>query len=119
MTFRTTFLEWSLLQFSELAVEFDGEPTQTRLHFAFLAFRQHTQAAIDARDRDRLKELFNMASCVLDSAYPEMRSLFHVVYIEHLAFHDTKKTKRSWAIEHLTPQLKAELAKSISGLPSE
>ncbi|WP_442507113.1 DUF7674 family protein [Novipirellula sp. SH528] len=116
MTFRTTFLEWALRQFPELSLDFEGESTKTRLHFAFLAFRKHTQAAIDDHDRQRVLELFEMADRVLDWGYPEMRSLFHVVYVEDLRFHD-ERTPRSWALQLLTPSLKRERAQSISGSP--
>ena len=118
MTFRASFLEWALAQFPALATDFKGESARSRVHFAFLAFRDHTQRAIDEGDRNRLEELFEMATQVLDCAYPEMRSLFHVVYVEDLKFHDTKRIDRLWAIEFLTPRLIAERAKSISGLPT-
>ena len=118
LTFRTSFLEWALAQFPALAADFEGESARNRIHFAFLAFRDHTQRAIDKGDRDRLEQLFDMATQVLDCAYPEMRSLFHVVYVEDLKFHDTKRIDRLWAIEFLTPRLIAERAKSISGLPT-
>ncbi len=116
MTFRTAFLEWALDQFPELAKQLEGEPVQTRLHFAFLAFRNHTQAAIDNHNRQRLLELFEMADRVLACAYPAMRSLFHVVYVEDLHFHDDRR-QRSWAAELLTPRLKQERAWSLPGLP--
>ena len=116
MSFRTSFLAWSLKQFPELSRDFEGESAKTRLHFAFLVFRNHTQAAIDNHDRGRLLELFEMADRVLACAYPKMRSLFHVVYIEDLQFHD-QQTLRSWAIELLTPGFREERAKSLPGLP--
>jgi len=117
MTFRTSFLDWSLQQFPELSADFDRESAKTRLHFAFLAFRKHTQAAIDSHDRERVLELFEMADRVLRCGYPDMRSLFHVVYVEDLHFND-ERTKRSWAAELLTPLLKSERSRSIPGLPT-
>jgi hypothetical protein len=116
MTFRNAFLKWALEQFPELATQVEGEPAKTRVYFAFLAFRNHTQAAIDANDRERVLELFEMADRVLACGYPEMRSLFHVVYVEDLRFHD-ERTRRSWAAELLTPRLKQDRARSIPGLP--
>ena len=118
MSFRTSFITWSLEQFPELSRDFAGASAKTRLHFAFLVFRNHTQAAIDNHDRERLLELFEMADRVLACAYPKMRSLFHVVYIEDLQFHD-QRTPRSWAIELLTPRFREERARSLPGLPVE
>jgi hypothetical protein len=116
MTFRTAFLEWAFEQFPELAKQVEGEPATTRLHFAFLAFRNHTQAAIDDHDRRRVIELFEMADRVLACGYPVMRSLLHVVYVEDLHFHNGPKD-RSWAAELLTPRLKQDRARSLPGLP--
>jgi len=116
MTFRTSFLEWSLEQFPELSLDFEGESAKTRLHFAFVAFRKHTQTAIDHHDQARVLELFEMADRVLTCGYPDMRSLFHVMFVEDLHFHD-ERTRRSWALQFLTPALKRDRARSISGLP--
>lgn len=116
MTFRTAFLEWALEQFPELANQVEGAPATTRLHFAFLAFRNHTQAAIDDHDPQRALELFEMADRVLACGYPAMRSLFHVVYVEDLHFHNERR-QRSWAVELLTPRLKQERSRSLPGLP--
>ena len=118
MSFRTSFLAWSLKQFPELSQDFEGVPAKTRLHFAFLVFRNHTQAAIDNHDRRRLVELFEMADRVLACAYPKMRSLFHVVYVEDLHFHD-HLSLRSWAIELLTPRFREERDRSLPGLPRD
>ena len=85
-------------------------------NLSFLAFRNHTQSAIDNHDRQCVLELFKMADRVLACGYPEMQSLFHAVYVEDLHFHD-ERTRRSWAAELLTPGLKQERARSLPGLP--
>ncbi len=67
----------------------------------FEHFRDATQDAIDAKRTKELIELFQMADRVLANAFPAMRSLFHVVYVEHLLF-DDRTYDRSWALEVLT-----------------
>lgn len=116
LTFRTSFLDWALDQFPELADEFDGEPPNVRVHYAFTAFYHKTQAAIDNNNRDRVIDFFQMADRVLANAYPDMRSLFHVVFVEHLRFDDRRK-HRSWALDVLTPRLRSEFITSLGCSP--
>ncbi|XZE42774.1 DUF7674 family protein [Pirellulaceae bacterium SH467] len=118
MTFRTEFLDWARDAFPELEVEFQRASAQSRLYSAFLAFRNHTQSAIDNQDSRRVVELFGMADRVLACSYPEMRSLFHVVFVEDLKFHD-ERTKRSWALKLLSPSLRWERERSLPGLPRD
>jgi hypothetical protein len=112
LAFRTAFLEWALDRFPDLAQAFDGESAKMRVHLAFSRFYRATQDAIDDGERELVQSFFNMADRVLANAYPEMRSLFHVVYVEHLRFDDSRKS-RSWALDLLSARLRAEFASSL------
>lgn len=112
LAFRTAFLEWALERFPDLAAEFNGESAKVRVHLAFSRFYRATQDAIENGDRERVQSFFNMADRVLTNAHPEMRSLFHVVYVEHLKFDDSRKS-RSWALELLSTRLRSEFASSL------
>ena len=83
-----------------------------RVHYAFSRFYRATQDAIDDGDRDLVQSFFNMADRVLANAHSDMRSLFHVIYVEHLKFADGRKT-RSWALDLLPPRLRNEFASSL------
>ena len=117
LAFRTAFLEWALKRFPDLAVEFNGESANMRVHLSFSRFYGATQDAIDNGNREQVQAFFNMADRVLANAYPEMRSLFHVVYVEHLKFDDLRKS-RSWALELLSTRLRSEFASSL-GCPAK
>ena len=108
LAFPTAFLEWALERFPDLAAEFNGESAKVRVHLAFSRFYRATQDAIENGDRERVQAFFNMADRVLTNAHPEMRSLFHVVYVEHL-----KRKSRSWALELLSTRLRSEFASSL------
>lgn len=82
----------------------------TPLDIAFRRFREETQAAMDERRTAEVVELFQMADRVLACAFPNMRSLFHVVYVEDLRFDE-------WSWASLTPRLKAEFQRSIAWTP--
>jgi hypothetical protein len=112
MTFRNAFLEWATTRFPTLAERMNGETRGMRVHLAFEHFRNATQDAIDGKRTKEVVELFQMADRVLANAFPAMRSLFHVVYVEHLLF-DDRTHERSWAIDVLTPRLKKDFVASM------
>ncbi len=112
LAFRTAFLEWVLERFPDLAAEFEGESAKMRVHIAFSRFYHATQNAIDDGDNELVKAYFQMADRLLANAHPEMRSLFHVVFVEHLKFDDGRKS-RSWALGQLSARLRNEFASSL------
>lgn len=116
MSFRTSFLEWATQRFPELQQELTGESRQMRTQLAFLRMRRETQAAIDGHCTKELQELFQMADRVIANSFPKLKSLFHVVYVEHLRFEDGAHD-RSWALELLTPRLKSEFVCSLGCCP--
>ncbi|XZE37118.1 DUF7674 family protein [Pirellulaceae bacterium SH501] len=116
MSFRTSFLEWATQRFPDLQQELMGESRQMRMHLAFLRLHRETQAAIDGHRTKELQEFFQMADRVIANSFPEMKSLFHVVYVEHLRFEDGAHD-RSWALELLTPRLKSEFVRSLGCCP--
>ena len=83
-----------------------------RIHLSFDRFLHETQDAIDEHRSNDVIEYFQMADRVLSCAFPKMRSLFHVVFVEHLKFDDAKHN-RSWALELLTPRLKNDFRNSL------
>lgn len=113
MTFRNAFLDWAIVRFPELTSEIQGESRQMRIHLAFTLFRERTQQAIDNEYRTETLEYFQMADRVLAKAFLKMRSLFHVIYVEHLRF-DDRVGNRSWALAYLTPRLKARFISSLA-----
>jgi hypothetical protein len=110
MSFRNSFLSWAASRLPNVREELVGEDRLMRVHIAFQRFREETQAAMDEHREADVVELFQMADRVLACAFPKMRTLFHVAYVEHLRFSDW-----SWAL--LTPRLKAEFKRSIAWTP--
>ncbi|MGN6545932.1 MAG: DUF7674 family protein [Aureliella sp.] len=110
MSFRNAFLGWAAARLPSVREELVGENRQMRVYIAFRRFREETQAAMDERRTAEVVELFQMADRVLACAFPNMRSLFHVVYVEDLRFDEW-----SWAL--VTPRLKAEFQRSIAWTP--
>lgn len=115
MTFRNAFLQWASNRFPELRTEWMGDSRQMRVVLAFRSFLTCTQVAIDQEQHDEASEYFKMADRVLANAYPEMQSLFHAMYVEHLRFADDQRFNRSWALEKLTPRLRDAYLSSIPG----
>lgn len=113
MTFRNAFLDWATKRFPGLSQKLNGETRRMRIHIAFEHFRNETQKAIDQEKTQDVVALFQMADRVLANSFPEMRSLFHVTYVEHLQF-DDRNHYRSWAVQYLTPRLKEDYAASMA-----
>tara|TARA_R100000365_G_C2698236_1_gene37658 strand:- start:105 stop:476 length:372 start_codon:yes stop_codon:yes gene_type:complete len=112
LAFRTAFLEWALERFPDLAAEFESESARMRSQIAFSRFYHATQNAIDDGDSELVKAYFQIADRVLANAHAEMRSLFHVVFVEHLKFDDGRKS-RSWDLGQLSARLRNEFTSSL------
>ena len=93
--------------FPELREDLNDECFQA-IHLQLSCLMRATQAAISDADRKFLQRAFAFAdnSCRLGD--PTVKNAIAVSFLEHLSFPDTKKRRRSWAFDMMTPLLQQE-----------
>ena len=94
-------------EFPELRDELEDECFQG-LHLQLSCLMRATQAAISGGDRKLLKRAFAFAHNSLRLGDPTVKNAIAVSFLEHLTFSDTKKRRRSWAFDMMTPLLQQE-----------
>lgn len=94
-------------QFPEIRADLDEECLQG-LHLEVASLARWTQNAITEGDRAALKRAFFFADRMLRLGDSSVKNAVSVSFLENLSFEDTKKRRRSWAFEMMTPVLQQE-----------
>jgi len=94
-------------EFPELHDDLEDECFQG-LHLQISCLMRATQAAISESDREFLKRAFAFADNSLRLGDPSVKNAITVSFLEYLTFSDTKKRRRSWAFDMMTPLLQQE-----------
>lgn len=92
-------------QFPELRDELADERL---LHLEVACLARLTQAAISDGDRDLVKRSFKFADVAFRTGDDVVKNAISVSYLEHLTFTDTKKRRRSWAFDLMSPALQQD-----------
>jgi hypothetical protein len=98
------FVEPLLAEFPELTDAVADE--DGLLHLEMACFARHTQAAIDDNQRETATRCIRFADRVFQHADADVKNAVYVPYLENLFLEDGRK-QRAWAIELMSPRLKA------------
>lgn len=105
---RDRFIALPTARFPDVAAAIDDR-SQGLLHLEMAALSRATQAAIDDRDREAVRQHFLFIDEVFRQAAPDVTNAINVSYLEHLRF-EGRKAGPTGARELLTPRLRQALA---------
>lgn len=92
-------------RFPEILNEIDDGISTGLLHLEISALSHFAQESINAENKENVRRCFDFADWAHETGDPNVVNAINVSFLEHLSFSDSKKHRRSWALQLLSDRL--------------